>query len=231
MNFLQLSLTIVVLILVGTSSAPVKTKDTNYKSSRDAKSLGYFDYVQPVEISDFYNSYSEINDDDYADYEENNLARTAPKRKRLRRPQPVSSSFNSPIYYIRLPPQPYMFVPGLGYVSQSNHHNHMGQFLNVPVNFVSNGKPANIYQWGGMDFGLGAQAQPQPQPPPPPQTQIPQNNYDYTSVTKPSKPVLADSTIHRLPGKYTFNGKPDDIFVLRDSYNSLYSDALQNFYP
>ncbi|KAK5641366.1 hypothetical protein RI129_009913 [Pyrocoelia pectoralis] len=109
-----------------------------------------------------------------------------------------------------MPPQPYMFVPNIGYVSQPPAHP-MNQFLNVPVSFIANGKPSSIYQWsGGFDqFSV----------PPPPQT------------TPKPKPVKADSNVHRLKGQYNFNGKPEDIYVLQDSYNSLYNDALQNFYP
>lgn len=93
----------------------------------------------------------------------------------------------------------------------------MSQFVNIPVSFVSNGKPNGIYQWtGGIELPTATA------PPPPPTTPKPK------LVKKPLKP---DSTIHRLPGQFTFNGRPEDIFVLRDSYNSLYGDVLQNLYP
>lgn len=108
-------------------------------------------------------------------------------------------------------------VSGLGYMSQPPP-NPMSQFVNIPVNFVSNGKPNGVYQWtGGMDIPTAA-------PPPKPTTPKPKPR----PVKKPMKP---DSTIHRLPGQFTFNGRPEDIFVLRDSYNSLYGDVLQNLYP
>lgn len=182
------------------------------QESRKEKSLNYFDYFQPEELG--YNEFDNEADYSSLDVEDNELSRAIPTRKKYPRP------FNSPIYYIRLPPQPYMFVPGFGYVSQPAPHP-MNQFLNVPVSFISNGKPSNIYQWSGaleqfpgMVPPNGVVAAPSVAPPPPP----------------PPKP-RPDSAIHRLPGQYTFNGKPDDIYVLRDSYNSLYSDALQNFYP
>ncbi|KAJ8923195.1 hypothetical protein NQ315_001749 [Exocentrus adspersus] len=89
-------------------------------------------------------------------------------------------------------------------------------FVNVPVSFVANGKPNSIYQWSGA-----FQAFPTPAPPPIP----------LAKPQKPQKKPLVDSTIHRLPGTFTFNGKPEDIFVLRDSYNALYNDVLQNVYP
>lgn len=177
---------------------------------RQAKSLSFYDYVQPEDESVDYGP----ENDDYVSLglEDNEISRAIPSRKRIRnRP-----TYNSPVYYIRLPPQPYMFVPGLGYVSQPPS-NAISQFVNVPVSFVANGKPSAIYQWGG-----GLDAFPTAAAPPPPPVPA------FTTA-RPVKP--ADSTIHRLPGKYTFNGKPNDIFVLRDSYNSLYGDALQNFYP
>lgn len=171
-------------------------------TDRQQKSL-YFDYV-PEEPD-----YSDPETEDYVlAIDDNDLSRTVPTRKRIRtRPNPT---YNSPVYYIRLPPQPYMFVPGMGYVSQPMTPA-MSQFVNLPVSFVANGKPSAIYQWGSAIEGFPTAA-----PPPPP-------------VRPKPKPV--DSTVHRLPGTYAFNGKPNDIFVLRDSYNSLYADALQNFYP
>ncbi|XP_017782685.1 PREDICTED: uncharacterized protein LOC108567014 [Nicrophorus vespilloides] len=188
------------LMLTCVLSAPTK------KADRQQKSLSYFGYVQPSDAMD-YNAYDGDEGEDYAmDYEENALSRTIPKRKKVRRP------YNSPIYYIRLPPQPYMFVQGLGYVSQAAS-NPAQPFLNLEVPFVNNGKPSNIYQWSPNVQGLPTVA-----PPPPP-----------TKKPIPSKPT--DSTIHRLPGQFTFNGKPEDIFVLRDNYDSFYNDALQSFYP
>uniref|UniRef100_A0AAR5QIX6 DUF4794 domain-containing protein n=2 Tax=Dendroctonus ponderosae TaxID=77166 RepID=A0AAR5QIX6_DENPD len=175
---------------------------------RQGKNLAFFDYIQPEVDFENYG----VDNGDYEDVEENELSRTIPKRKRIRNPQ-----YNSPIYYIRLPPQPYVFVPGLGYMSQPPP-NPMSQFVNIPVSFVSNGKPNGIYQWtGGIDIPTAA-------PPPKPTTPKPKPK----PVKKPMKP---DSTIHRLPGQFTFNGRPEDIFVLRDSYNSLYGDVLQNLYP
>ncbi|XP_019873694.1 uncharacterized protein LOC109601850 [Aethina tumida] len=185
---------LLLFVLTLASSAPVETSD------RKAKNLPFFDYIQPEMVD--YNNY----DSDYIlGLEENDLGRTLPGR---RRPKP-RPQYNSPIYYIRLPPQPYMYYPGLGYMSQPPQ-NPMSQFVNVPVSFISNGKPNGIYQWtGAMDTF-------------PAPTELP---------PKPTKKPIPDSNIHRLPGQYVFNGKPEDIFVLRDSYNSLYGDALQNFYP
>ncbi|KAH0816442.1 hypothetical protein GEV33_006350 [Tenebrio molitor] len=158
------------IILVATTSA---TK------LREGKNLPYFDYLAP--------------DDYHYDFDmgvdANDIGRTVPKRK---------PAYNSPIYYIRLPPQPYMFVPGLGYISQPPPSPpQVSPFVSLPISFVANGKPSTIYQWAANSQGFG-------EPP------------------KPSKPQPpADSTVHKLEGQFTFNGKPDNMFVLRDSYNSL----------
>lgn len=82
----------------------------------------------------------------------------------------------SDIFYVRLPPIPYMFVPGLGYISQSTYsdaslkpqiplvsqlvqlHQQLhvrpmrpqqtvNPFIKLPIDFVSNGKPTSVYQW------------------------------------------------------------------------------------
>lgn len=171
------------------SPAPTTTEN------RAGRALNYFDYGN----QDTNRFISPFAANEYPDYEENDISRTVPRRKKIRQP------YESPIYYIRLPPQPYMYVPGLGYISEpAPSPPHMPDFVNLPVNFLSNGKPSNIYQWNAaLDF----QSRPKP-------TVIPQ-----------------DSNVHRVPGDFVFNGKPNDIYVLRDSYNSLYSDALQNFYP
>ncbi|CAH1967922.1 unnamed protein product [Acanthoscelides obtectus] len=229
------SLLSILLLWRTARSAPTKTEE------RQGRNIGFYDYLQP---DPDYNSF-ETDNDDYVSMalEGNDLSRTIPSRKSAR-------PYNSPIYYIRLPPQPYMFVPGLGYVSQPAASS-VSQFVNLPLPFVANGKPSNIYQWSGTFNGFPTQASP---PPPPPQPAFPPSfgsfpqvppTYQtpapptgvfpgYPASTKPLKPAkkpLTDSKIHRLPGTYTFNGKPDDIFVLRDSYNSLYNDVLQNVYP
>ncbi|CAG9817847.1 unnamed protein product [Phaedon cochleariae] len=177
---------------------------------RRPKHFSFLDYSQPELDYPAYN----IDNDDYISMalEENDLGRTIPRSKPLIRPQ----QYNSPIYYIRLPPQPYMYVPGLGYVSNPAPPP-VSPFVNLPMSFVANGKPSNVYQWSGAFQGFPAHAQAAPP----------------VALPKPhkQKKPLQDSTVHRLPGSFAFNGKPEDIFVLRDSYNSLLSDVLQNVYP
>lgn len=194
-----------------------------------------------------------VNDDHF---EDDDLSRTIPSRRRQqnKKKNGNTDSFsndnlnslqydNSPIFYIRLPPTPYMFVPGLGYVSQPPSLQPpmspmmpppvADPFINLPLDFVSNGKPTGVYQWNGgpsypqvpqmpVDpYGFG-----QPMMPPRPSYQMP----SY-SQPKP-KPKPQNSKITNLKGQYMFNGKPgDSVYVLRDTYNSIYSDALQNFYP
>ncbi|KAL1452707.1 hypothetical protein WDU94_006911 [Cyamophila willieti] len=76
---------------------------------------------------------------------------------------------------------------------------------NLPLQFLANGKPTNIYT-------MPNEIQPAPM--------------------KPSKPARPDSPIYHLDkGPYVFNGKPTDIILLRDAYNALYDDTINNFYP
>lgn len=133
----------------------------------------------------------------------------------------------SNIYYIRLPPTPYMFVPGLGYVSQpptySTGHlrppithlrpqvnpyrphnvynspvNEINPFINVPVDFVSNGKPTGVYQWQSPSY----------QP------------------TKP-RPESQITTLNK--GPYFFNGRPQSIYLLRPDDRPQVHQTLHQF--
>ena len=114
---------------------------------------------------------------------------------------------DSKIYYIRLPPTPYMFVPGLGYISQPPRYSpplsphlthvrplrparpptiyqpHVNPFIKLPIDFVSNGKPTSVYQWPSQDG----------KPSPRPENHI--SNLDK--------------------GPYSFNGRPSSIYLLR----------------
>ena len=183
---------------------------------RNDKSFVFYDYLQPP----YFGGY--IPELGYSGYEGDAgneiLARTDPLDSMMRTKTPIPYP-DSPIYYIRLPPTPYVFVPGLGYVSQpppppAPMTSQINPFINVPIDFIANGKPTNIYQWSGA---------PSVQPGYP-------NNPAYP-YPKP-KPTKPDSNVNTLnKGPYVFNGKPSDVYVLRDSVNALYSDALQNFYP
>ncbi|KAF4524755.1 hypothetical protein B566_EDAN013824 [Ephemera danica] len=147
----------------------------------------------------------------------------------MSRSNSADDPLNSPIYYIRLPPNPYSFVPGLGYVSQPDPAQlpvappppppppptpiRRSPFIQLPLEFLANGKPGStVLTWP---------SDPIPQQPttiPPPRTKPPK---------KTSKP-----SVTKLKGPYFFNGKPSGLFILQqDPYNSLYADMLHNFYP
>jgi len=112
---------------------------------------------------------------------------------------------NSPVFYIRLPPAPYILVPGLGYVSPHPYNSPMamgmpspvmaagpGQMMDLsseqsqktvislPLKFISNGRPAII-----------------------------------ESPTKPSKVSESKESSLISGGKYSFNGRPTAVFVVR----------------
>lgn len=223
-------------------------------SYRKNKMLDYFAYfpdpiVPPYQSPEYYAQhgyYSDMHPMEVDDYM---------SRANRRRP---SGNENSPIYYIRLPPTPYMFVPGMGYISQpptiqpiSPQYSMpapVNPFVNVPVNFLSNGKPTNVYQWNnspafGPQYPSYLPARPQHRP-------------GYRP-----KPYLHDSKITHLKGPYVFNGRPEDVYLLpndpyqqhpyrpqyssnfnshpynsqmytpyNSGYNSVYSDPMQNFY-
>ncbi|XP_021913087.1 leucine-rich repeat extensin-like protein 5 [Zootermopsis nevadensis] len=190
---------------------------------RTDKSLAFYDYWQPPHFTGGY--VPEFPFNGYAASEDANeiLARTDPLDNIIRPKNPIPYP-DSPIYYIRLPPTPYVFVPGMGYVSQppppSPLSSQVSPFINLPIDFIANGKPTNIYQWSGaptMEPGI---------------TELNRPSLPSYPYPKPKPPAKPDSTINNLNnGPYVFNGRPSDVYVLRDSVNSLYSDALQNFYP
>lgn len=236
-------------------------------TNRKNKALNLFGFYPSFLSSGF--DFPEDDDDDNVNFtvnddnfEDDDLSRTIPSRRRQsnKKKNGNGDSYqndnlnslqydNSPIFYIRLPPTPYMFVPGLGYVSQPPNLGPpmspmMPQgppqvadpFINLPLDFVSNGKPTGVYQWSGgpsypqvpqmpVDpYGFG----PQPMMPPRPTYNMP----SYSQPKPKPKPAPTNSKVTNLKGQYMFNGKPgDSVYVLRDTYNSIYSDALQNFYP
>lgn len=158
----------------------------------------------------------------------------------------------SDIFYIRLPPTPYMFVPGLGYISQPptystsslrpQHSYHRparpkpsyqttgNPFIKLPIDFVSNGKPTSVYQWQKKPI----------KKPDSPITNLgslssefvnngkPTSIYQWQSNLKPMK--TADDLVNNLDkGPYTFNGKPTSFFLLKPDGTSSASQPLR--YP
>lgn len=193
-------------------------------------------YPMPVPYAQIYNPYYQPSNDEYADdYENsNNIEDDDGSRANTRR-RPSTGNQNSPIFYIRLPPTPYMFVPGMGYVSQPPTiqpiapqyayppPQPISPFINLPVNFVSNGKPTGVYQW---------------QPPPPTNYANPQ--YPSYLPPRPQRPYrpkpsyMPDSKVTHLKGSYVFNGRPEEVYVLPNphyhSYNPTPYSQLQNPY-
>ncbi|GLH13853.1 Uncharacterized protein GBIM_18336 [Gryllus bimaculatus] len=176
------------------AAASAAQQQALFPGQRADKQLPYFAaYAPPGMLPPQYFDYSAYQDS--GDHNEV-LSRTEPGGARKPAPFP-----DSPVYYIRMPPTPYVFVPGLGYVSQPPAPPPaFSPFINLPVDFVANGKPTSVY-W-----------RPGTRPPAPPSQQD-------TPVTQLDQ------------GPYVFNGRPNDLFVLRNTYNSLYNDALQNIYP
>ncbi|XP_031837232.1 uncharacterized protein LOC116429013 [Nomia melanderi] len=154
----------------------------------------------------------------------------------------------SNIFYIRLPPTPYMFVPGLGYISQPPtystsslrpqisynrparpkpvYQQPVNPFIKLPIDFVSNGKPTSVYQWQKKTAGK--------KPTDSPIMNLDSLSNEFVSNGKPTsiyqwqtnlKPAKRpeDNAINNLDkGPYTFNGKPASFFLLKpDGTNSI----------
>lgn len=202
----------------------------------------YNPYYQQPYMSAFYSPYyagmvdGPPNSDEYdEEYAESNDVEDNDDGSRANKRRPVSSK-NSPIFYIRLPPTPYMFVPGLGYVSQpptiqpltpQYPINPLNPFINLPLTYLSNAKPTGVFPWNQqtstnqMNFGA-------PQFPSylPPRPQKPYRPKPPTSQLAPSQ----DSKITHL-GSYLFNGRPENIYHLMSPYHNPYaSPYLPNPY-
>lgn len=211
------------------------------ESTRRHKMLDFFGYFpqQPQIMpgyptafypQNYYDEYNAINDEDDV-------------MSRANRRKPASNQ-NSPIFYIRLPPTPYMFVPGTGYISQPPTYQplgtpqyqmpqhlpppqpiqHVNPFLNLPINFLANGKPSNVYQWNAAPPSVGHGFGPQY---PSYLPSRPQHRPSY----RPHKPTYGhqDSKITHLKGPFVFNGRPEDIFILPNSpYHVPYSSTQYN---
>lgn len=224
------------------------------------------------------NGVSDDNDDSAAN-DDNQDADDDMSRGNRRR----HASYDSPIYYIRVPPTPYMFVPGVGYISQpptilppamrpytpqytppqytspqytgpqytspqytspqytSPHYSAPqystpqyssppyqalaaipapSPFINLPIPFISNGKPTGVYQWNaGASFGAPQFPQYLPSRPQRP---------SY----KPKPSYRPDSKITHLTGM--FNGRPEDIYLLQQGspFNAppMYTHPISRYY-
>lgn len=189
------------------------------ESNRRNKMLDFFGGFLPQPfMSQFQQQYYQPQQyfDPSAGYEEEDLMSRANRRK-------PSNRENSPIFYVRLPPTPYMYVPGMGYISQPPTIRPLAfapppmpppvvnPFINVPVNFLANGKPTNVYEWPAT-----AQVNHLAQPQYP--TYLPSRPSMHQQRPQSYRPhkhsFLPDSKITHLKGNYVFNGRPEEIFVL-----------------
>ncbi|XP_030080720.1 uncharacterized protein LOC111603637 [Drosophila hydei] len=172
-----------------------------------------------------------------------------------RRPPAAQAARNSPIYYVRLPPTPYMFVPtNLAPAPFTNSFSPLltyqpmptfstfGSVFNLPVNFLANGKPSGIYQMNGAanelaSFapGYGSSFNVRPPTPTNPYRPVaaanyghaaPQQSFGLASLPAPQQ----DSKLTSLKRPFLFNGRPEDIYILPNNLNSLYNYNEQNYY-
>jgi hypothetical protein len=98
----------------------------------------------------------------------------------------------------------------------------ISSFYNLPLDFVSNGKPTNIYQYQSPGFAQQQFAQQQfaQQPqfiPQTPQYPIPQTPQYPMYQQRPQRPYHHESKVTNLKGAFLFNGRPEEIFVLPPS--------------
>ncbi|XP_017857115.1 PREDICTED: COPII coat assembly protein sec16 [Drosophila arizonae] len=219
------------------------------------KMLPFIGYAQPLLIpfplyiapDMFYPSYPGAGND----LEDVVMSRAAGDR----RPSAAQAARNSPIYYVRLPPTPYMFVPtNLAPTPFANSFSPLltyqpmptfstfGSVFNLPVNFLANGKPSGIYQMNGAagDMasytpGYGSNFNLRPPTPTNPYRPPPVANYGHApqkqgfglaSLPAPQQ----DSKLTSLKRPFLFNGRPEDIYILPNNVNSLYNYNEQNYY-
>ncbi|KAH8310517.1 hypothetical protein KR044_001759 [Drosophila immigrans] len=218
------------------------------------KMLPFIGYAQPVLIpfplyiapDMFYPSYPGTNND----LEDVVMSRAAGER----RPLSAHPSRNSPIYYVRLPPTPYMFVPtnlapspfGSSFSPLLTYQpmptfSTFGSVFNLPVNFLANGKPSSVYQVNGASnemssFSPGSGGNsynvrpPTPSNPYRPMPASPAPGYGHAQQSFGLSTLPApqqDSKLTSLKRPFVFNGRPDDIYILP---NNIYNFNEQGYY-
>ncbi|XP_001358729.3 uncharacterized protein [Drosophila pseudoobscura] len=163
-------------------------------------------------------------------------------------PHSPSPARNSPIYYVRLPPTPYMFVPnmppspfGSGFSPLLTYQpmpsfSTFGSVFNLPVNFLANGKPSGIYQVNGSPSDLSQLSPGYGVRPPTPSNPFrpmssptagygpSQQGFGLASLPVPQH----DSKLTSLKRPFVFNGRPEDIYILPNNLSPLYND--QSYY-
>ncbi|KAK3864276.1 hypothetical protein Pcinc_030020, partial [Petrolisthes cinctipes] len=139
-------------------------------------------------------------------------------------PPPAVPFTNSPIYYIRLPPSPYVYMPGLGYVSPNTN---ALDFLRPNVPFLNNGKPSNVYHFKSPIQHITTTTSPPSTTtttttttttPTPPTTTT-----TAMEIQKPG-PTKKPSPITWLPGSWLFNGRPSNLFIFRSPFVPAHLD-------
>ncbi|XP_068247409.1 uncharacterized protein [Palaemon carinicauda] len=144
------------------------------------------------------------------------------------RPKVNHAVTNSPIYYIRLPPSPYVYMPGLGYVSPNAN---TFKFVRPEVDFVNNGRPSSIFHFKGDSFTT-------------PKTTTTSTTTTTTTTTTTPAPITASTTskpvkpsptkkpssIHWLSGTWMFNGRPSNLFIFNSPNNPDHFDMLHKKY-
>lgn len=184
----------------------------------------YPPYYQPY-MSAFYSPYysgpmmeqAQATDEYDEEYPETNDVEDSDDGSRANKRKPAK---NSPIFYIRLPPTPYMFVPGMGYISQpptiqplTPQYPPMNPFINLPITYLSNAKPTGVFPWN-------QQAQPNYAAPQFPSYLPPRPQKPYRP--KPQMTSEPDSKITHL-GSYLFNGRPESIYLMPQPYHNPYA--------
>ncbi|KAK3854370.1 hypothetical protein Pcinc_039148 [Petrolisthes cinctipes] len=140
------------------------------------------------------------------------------------KPPPAVPFTNSPIYYIRLPPSPYVYMPGLGYVSPNTN---ALDFLRPNVPFLNNGKPSSVYHFKSPIQHITTTTSPPSTTtttttttttPTPPTTTT-----TAMEIQKPG-PTKKPSPITWLPGSWLFNGRPSNLFIFRSPFVPAHLD-------
>ncbi|ODM96976.1 2'-5'-oligoadenylate synthase 3 [Orchesella cincta] len=139
---------------------------------------------------------------------------------------------NSPVFYIRLPPAPYVFVPGIGYVSPhpySNGHQpgmSMG-FPGAPIMMAAGGHMGGGGSSGGFMFPSSMDQDLSNEQPSQNVISLPLKflsngrPHQIESPKKKKKPPKQENSSENKGaavisgGKYSFNGRPTAVFVVR----------------
>lgn len=120
---------------------------------------------------------------------------------------------DSKIYFLRMPESsPFIYLNDFDEIKNHIQPSSFTSYNVIPPSFpvhlslpfTSNGKPVHVYKF-------------------------PANDADSEKTTL--KPKITSPVINLNKGPYSFNGKPTNIYFLQDSFNSLFVNALSNFYP